>query len=346
MATIKEVAQRARVSVGTVSNVLGGNVPVSSVLRERVQAVVRELDYHPNHVARSLKMRETKTLGMVITDITNPFYPQLVRGAEDAAWKRHYMLITFNSDDQLEREKVLLSALRTRRVDGILLVAAATDGDHAHIRAAIDAGIPVVCLDRIPTDLAIDGVAVDNVAGARTCIEHLISLGHRRIGILAGPLDLQVCRDRLLGYQEALAAAGIALDPGLIVDGGMREETGYPASQKLLKRRPRPSAIFASNAIMGLGLIRAVHESGLQSPGDVAIATFDDPPFSRAINPPLTAVAQPSYQLGYQGAELLIERIHDPSRKHIRLLLQTELKIRESSVGRPAAENRPVRSAP
>ncbi|MGH7249017.1 MAG: substrate-binding domain-containing protein, partial [Pseudomonadota bacterium] len=292
-----------------------------------------------------LKMRETKMLGMVISDITNPFFPQLVRGAEDAAWKHHYMLITFNSDDQIEREKLVLSALRARRVDGILLVAASTEGDHAHIRAAIASGIPVVGLDRILKGLPLDTVTVDNTAGACACVKHLISLGHRRIGILVGPLHLQVSRDRFQGYQEALRESGIAPDESLAADGGTRAETGYPAARKLLEQNPRPTAIFASNAMMALGLIRALHEFGLSAPRDVAIATFDDPPFSEAIDPPLTAVAQPSYQLGFEGAELLIHRIQDPSRKRTRLLLQTELKIRESSVGR-APEAPPVRSAP
>jgi LacI family transcriptional regulator len=333
MATIKEVARRARVSVGTVSNVLGGRVPVSAQLRERVLAIVRELDYHPNHIARSLKMRQTKMLGMVISDITNPFFPQLVRGAEDAAWKHHYILITFNSDDQLEREKLVLSALRTRRVDGVLLVASSTDSDHTHIRGAIDAGIPVVCLDRSLAGLGLDTVMVDNVAGARDCVKHLIHLGHRRIGLLAGPPELEVSRERYQGYAEALIEAGIPIDPSLVMSCGSRVETSYPAAYALLTGGDRPSAVFTSNAMMALALFRAVHDVGLRCPDDLAIASFDDPPFSEAISPQLTAVAQPSYQLGFQGAELLIRRIQQPDSKHHRLLLRTELKIRESSVG-------------
>lgn len=342
MATIKEVARRARVSVGTVSNVLGDRVPVSSRLRERVLAVVRDLDYHPNHVARSLKMRQTKMLGMVISDITNPFFPQLVRGAEDAAWKHNYMLTTFNSDDQLEREKLVLSVLRTRRVDGILLVPAVTEGDHAHVRATVDSGIPVVALDRTLRGLALDSVTVDNIAGARACVEHLISLGHRRIGVLAGTLELQTGRDRLQGYKDALRKAGLPIDESLIVLSGFRIGASYPAARQLLERA-RPSAVFTANAMIALGLFRAVHELGLRCPEDIAIATFDDPPFSDAIRPQLTAVAQPSYQLGFQGAELLIRRIQEPGRKRSRLLLDTELKVRESSE-KTQGGVRPVRS--
>src|SRR5206468_3492863 len=139
--------RRARVSVGTVSNVVSGVVPVSKRLKDRVLEVIKQLDYHPNHVARSLKIKQTKMIGMVISDITNPFFPQLVRGAEDAAWRRNYMLITFNSDEQIERERQVLTALRGRRVDGILMVAAG-GSDHSHIRAIKASGIPVVCVDR------------------------------------------------------------------------------------------------------------------------------------------------------------------------------------------------------
>jgi LacI family transcriptional regulator len=331
MATIKEVARRAKVSVGTVSNVLSGAVPVSSELRERVLAVVRELDYHPNHVARSLKIRQTKMLGMVVSDITNPFFPLLVRGAEDAAWSHHYILITLNSDDQLDRERQVLAALRTRRVDGILLVLASTEGGTEHIQGAIDAGIPIVCLDRKPKALPLDSVTVDNVEGARECVKHLINAGNRRIAILTGPQHVAVARERLEGYRQALTEAGLPFDESLVRDGGFRLESGYAAAMKILAEQ-HPAAFFCSNAMMAAGLLRAVNERGLRCPDDVAVATFDDPQFAEAIRPRLTAMAQPAYDLGYQGAELLLKRIQDPSRERTSIVLKTELRIRESSV--------------
>ena len=330
MATIKEVARRAHVSVGTVSNVLSGAVPVSARLKERVLQIIRELDYHPNHVARSLKIRQTKMLGMVVSDITNAFFPQVVRGAEDAAWKHSYMLITFNSDDQLEREKQVLSALRTRRVDGILLVAASTDGDLSHIQGTIDAGIPVVCIDRAIASLPVDCLSVDNVAGARKGVEHLIACGHRRIGILTGPLTLQVARDRLEGYRQALSAAGIPYNEMFVRNGGFRAETGYSASLALL-RDARPTAVFTSNAMMVLGLMRAINELDLRCPEDVGIASFDDPVFSQSLRPELTCVAQPAYELGFRGAEMLIHRLKEPDSARVIAQLDTELRIRYST---------------
>lgn len=330
MATIKEVARRAEVSVGTVSNILSGAVPVSERLKERVLRIIRELDYHPNHVARSLKIRQTKMLGMVVSDITNTFFPQVVRGAEDAAWKHNYMLVTFNSDDQPDRERQVLSALRTRRVDGILLVAASTDGDLSHIQGAIDAGIPVICIDRPIASLPVDCLSVDSVAGARRGVEHLIRCGHRRIGILSGTLSLQVGRDRLEGYKQALRAAGIAYDEALVRNGGFRAETGYKASLELL-REARPTAVFSSNAMMVLGLMRAVNELNLRCPEDIAIVSFDDPVFSQSLKPELTCVAQPAYELGFHGTEMLIRRLRNPQSDRAIELLGTELRVRHST---------------
>jgi len=335
MATIKEIADRARVSIGTVSNVINGTAVVSIRRRERVLAAIRELDYHPNHVARSLKLRTTRMLGMVISDITNPFFPQLVRGAEDVALKHNYLLITFNTDDNLERERQVLSVLRQRRVDGVLLVVAPNAGNDSHIRDTLKSGVPTVCLDRLPAGIEIDSVTVDNVGGARTCVKHLIAMGHRGIAILTGPARLQTAAERLQGYKEALIEAGLPIDPGMIREGDFRVESGYHLGRELLAGAGRPTAVFVGNNMMSLGLLRAVGELGLHCPEDIAVAIFDDFPFADAFRPRLTAVAQPAYSIGYRGAELLIERIEkklvDPT--PVRIRLSTELVIRESSAG-------------
>ncbi len=341
MATIKDVAKLAGVSVGTVSNVLSESTPVSAALRERVYRAIRRLDYHANYVARSLKVNHTKTLGMVISDITNPFFPQVVRGAEDAAFQHGYLLITSNTDDQVERERQVLSVLRSRRVDGVLLVVAPS-GDTAHIRNTVQSGVPVVCLDRIPAGLAVDSVSVDSVKGAQVCVRHLIQRGHRRIAIVTGPLTLQTARDRVKGYEAALREAGLEPAPELIVEGDFREAGGYRVGKELLLRHDRPTAVFASNGMMALGLIRAVEEIGLTCPGDVAVASFDDMPLAAVFRPHLTAVAQPAYDIGRQGAELLIRRVQRKirSRKCVTIRLEPELRIRESTAGAPPAQGR------
>ncbi len=334
MATIKDVARKAGVSVGTVSNVLSGMASVRPALRDRVYAAIQELDFHPNYVARSLKANRTKTLGMVISDITNPFFPLVVRGAEDYALQHGYLLITFNTDDQVVREKQVLSLLRSRRVDGVLLVVAPNPGrDVGHIRNMVDVGIPVVCLDRIPKGIALDSVSVDNVKGAEMCVRHLVKQGHRRIGIITGSLSLQTATERLDGYRNALGEASIKPEPGLIVEGDFREGSGYRLGKELLLRHRPPTAIFVSNGMMAAGVVRALEETGLQCPDDVAIAAFDDFPLTAAFRPHLTAVALPAYELGRQGTELLIRRVLGelPVRKRVNVKLDPELRIRESS---------------
>jgi LacI family transcriptional regulator, galactose operon repressor len=333
MATVKEVAKRAGVSVGTVSNVLTGVTPVSAGLRERVRSAVRELDYHPDYVARSLKLRHTMMLGMIISDVTNPFFSSLVRGAEDAALERNYLLLTFNTDDRIEREKRALAVLRSRRADGILLVVAPQAEDYDHVAETLALGTPVVCLDRVPPKLKVDSVTVNNVKAARDCVQHLIARGHRRIGIITGSMALQTARQRLRGYEKALADAGIPMSPELVREGDFRTPSGYALGRELLSMPHRPSAIFSSNGMMALGVLKAIEELGLNCPNDVALAVFDDLPMADIIRPHLTTVAQPAYHMGYRGAELLIRKISGQMTKDgkVNVSLEAELKIREST---------------
>lgn len=333
MANIKDVAKRAGVSVGTVSNVISGIARVGRERRERVLDAVRELGYHPSDVARSLKLRRTNMLGLVVSDITNPFFSQLVRGAEEAALKHGYLLLTFNTDDQLEREKQVLSVLRGRRVDGILLVVAPVQHDVTHIMETMARGTPVVCLDRVPRGISVDSVTVDNAKAARECVKHLLELGHRRIGILTGSTKLTTARERLRGYKQALQAYGLSIDATLVREGNFRIDSGYELASQLLRGDRRPTALFASNGLMAMGALRAVADVGLRCPKDVAVATFDDLPLSELLSPPLTSVAQPAYQIGYEGARILLDRIKSKGggSKVTKVVLQAELKIREST---------------
>ena len=335
LATIKEVAKKAGVSVGTVSNYLTGAVPVSQHLKKRVEKAIHALNYHPNHIARSLKTQQTRMLGIVISDITNPFFPQMVRGAEDAAIKQGYMLVTFNTDDQPERQAQVLHVLRYRKFDGILLVVALPRGDVSPIRATVDAGIPIVCLDRIPKGIELDTVTVDNVRGSRDCVAHLIAQGHRRIATIAGSKGMYIAEERLRGYHMALRDAGIQSDSNLIREGDFRQDRAYTAAIELLRQSPPPTAIFTANSIMALGVLHAIDELGLSCPRDIALATFDDLSFGDAFRPHLTCVAQPTYEIGRIGAEMLLDRIEGRSKseesQHVKL--ETELRVRESTTG-------------
>jgi LacI family transcriptional regulator len=338
MATIVEVAKRARASTGTVSNVIRGTVRVSPALRARVEAAIRDLDFHPNEIARSLKVNQTYMLGMVLPDITNPFFPQIIRGAEDKALERGFLLVASNTDEQMERERRIVSALRSRRVDGILL--APTRGkDIDHIRRAIDSGIPIVCLDRVPAGMKIDAVMLDNVRGAQDCVRHLIRTGYRSIAIITGSLELGVARERLRGYEEGLREAGIGIAKELILEGDFRERSGYQLGKELLLRLARPSAILVSNGVMALGVLQAFEELGVRCPDDVALATFDDLIGDRAFHPRLTAVSQPGYEIGARGVTLLMDRIEGKlSKKPSVVRVAPTLIVRESTRGRAPAE--------
>src|SRR5882672_5769844 len=212
MPTIKEVADLAGVAGGTVSHVINASVPVSESLKRKVQAAIRELDYHPNHVARSLKTSRTRTLGIIVPDMTIPYYPRVIRGAEAAARERNYSLIAVNSDDNNERQKELLSLLRSQRVEGILLAVSAGPTPLAQINRLISAGIRLVCVDRIPDRLPVDSVSVEDVSAVELGIDHLIEMGHQRIAIVTGPLTLKNERQRLLGYHLSLERAGMRVD--------------------------------------------------------------------------------------------------------------------------------------
>src|SRR5512140_880393 len=259
MATIKEVADLAGVAVGTVSHVITGSVPVSEPLRLKVQAAIRELNYHPNHVARSLKTSKTMTLGIVVPDLTISFFPQLIRGAEMAARKRGYSLIAVNSDDDGERQKELLSLLRSQRVEGILLVIAAAPTPLNQLARILDASIPMVCLDRIPDRVLLDSVSVEDVGAAAMGVSHLIEMGARRIAIATGAIALKNERRRLQGYRQALAAAGIAIDDELIWHGNFRpEDVSAICRGRLCDRATRPDAVFCTNGPTALGVLRAL----------------------------------------------------------------------------------------
>ncbi|HEY1946997.1 MAG TPA: LacI family DNA-binding transcriptional regulator [Bryobacteraceae bacterium] len=335
MATIKEIAARANVSIGTVSNTVSGKRHVSAPLKDRVLAAIRELDYHPNHVARSLKVKQTNMLGMVIPDITNPFFPEVMRGAEDASRERKYLLVTANTDERMEREQNVVSALRSHRVDGFLIAAAPGGDTMDHLQNVAKMGTPVVFLDRAAPGLGLDSVTIDNVKGAQDCVRHLIRLGHRDIAIITGSLKLETGRARLKGYEVALKEAGLKVRRSFILEGDFREEAGYRLAKDILLRQHRPTALFVCNGVMTLGVLQALDEIGVRCPQDVALATFDDLPFTRAFHPRLTCVAQPTYELGYKGATLLIDRIEGKlPGGPVELQLPSELRIRESTTGR------------
>jgi DNA-binding LacI/PurR family transcriptional regulator len=340
MPTIKEVADLAGVAVGTVSHVVNGSVPVSDVLRRKVQDAIRELDYHPNHVARSLKTSRTRTLGIIVPDMTITFFPKVIQGAEFAAREHGYSLIAVNSDESGERQRELLSLLRSQRVEGVLLVIAAAPTPVSQISRMIDAGMRLVCLDRIPDRVPVDSVSVEDSGAAELGVDHLIAMGYRRIAIATGPQTLKNERQRLLGYKQSLQRGGLVLDPGLIWSGNNRPEDVAAMCrermntwERMSNGTARPEAIFATNGPTGLGVLRALRDGGLSTPEDIGFVTFDELTVDDLFKPSITTVVQPAYDIGFRAALILLQRIEQGSSgaETVTVRLPAKLQVRESS---------------
>lgn len=341
MATIKAVADRAGVSVGTVSHVITGTVQVSEALRKKVEAAVRDLDYHPNHVARSLKTSHTRTLGIIVPDFTISFFPQVIRGAETAARENGYSLFAVNSTDSFERQKELLTLLRSQQVEGVLLIIAADPAPIDQMSRMIQAGIPVVCLDRIPDDVPVDSVCVDDLKAAELGVDHLISRGYRDIAIVTGPLYLKNEQRRLHGYERCLKRAGIAVRREFIWEGNFRPDDISAMCRERLAV-VRPDAVFCTNGPTALGALRGLRDCGLKMPDDIGFATFDELTVDDLFQPAITSVVQPAYEIGFRAAEILLRRL-GPDKKHeeyFTVRLPARLEVRESSRFKGSQVNR------
>lgn len=329
MATIKDVARRAQVSIATVSHVLNGTRPVSEEVRRRVVDAAQALNYHPDGRARSLRRKRTQSLGLVIPDNANPFFAALARAIEDASFARGYSVILGNADGNPRKERLYLDVFTEQRVDGVILATVASTRHNALL--LLKRGTPCVVMDRANPDLPVDTVQVDNRLGARLAVEHLISLGHRRIACIGGPANLVTGTERVAGFREALRRAGLDVEGALLVNGDFSFESGYRAARQLLDQRAPPTAIFAANDLMALGVIRACSDLGARVPDDVAVAGFDDVPLASMIQPRLTTVAQPLTEMARIAIELLLARLGGGERSPEHHVLAPRLVVRESS---------------
>lgn len=334
MATQKELAKLAGVSAGTVSNVISGSTPVGKQARKKVLEAIRTLNYQPNLIARSLKTNRTNTLGIVIPDITMPFFPKIIRGAEAAAREHGYFLIVLDSESQHSRETEMMALLRSQRVDGILLVVAGGHKWSEECVAQIASGPPMVCLDRLPDGLDVDSVCVDDRNAAGMGVSHLLAMGHRKIAILTGPLTLKNEQERLRGYRQALRKAGVPVHDSLIWVGGFDPKEIARVCQKgLLKPAGRPTALFTTNGVTGLEALRSIYSSGLSTPRDIAFASFDEITTEGFFQPGITSVVQPTFDIGHRAVEVLLNRIAKGSSPGpaTRVRLPATLVVRESS---------------
>lgn len=330
MATIKDVALHAGVSITTVSHVLNDTRHVSEQGRERVQTAIRALGYVPSAVARSLKSNTTSTLGMLIPNSSNPYFAEIVRIVEDRCFAAGYTLILCNTDDEPHRQSVYLKVLAERRIDGLIVVS--TGDDDSLVTQLRGLRLPIVLVDREIADPTCDLVETAHMQGGLLAVRHLLSLGHRRIACIGGPAGVMPSEQRIEGWRMALAETGAA--PGvttLLWRGGFTSQGGYEAMHAILRTDQPPSAVFACNDLMAIGALRAAHETGVRVPDELSIVGFDDIELSGYTSPPLTTVAQPKDHIGALAVDMLLERVSRRRQEPRKVVLQPELRVRAST---------------
>jgi LacI family transcriptional regulator len=328
--TMRDVARLAEVSVATVSAVINGTATVSPSRARKVREAMQALDYHPDQVARSLKVGRTDVVGMIIPDITNAFFPGVVQGVEDTAQGEGYSVILCNSNEDPAREQRHLSNLFARRVDGVII--ACSDASAAY-ESLVRRRFPIVFVDRIPQGLKIAAVSTDNIEAASTATRHLIELGHHRIAFIAGNLRLSPHADRLEGFRRAMQEAHLPMRDEYLRTRGLQMEGGYAAGMELLSLASPPTAVLASNNKMLLGLMRAIGERAVACPGEVSVAGFDDYVWTENFTPALTTVAQPTYEMGQTAMRMLLRKMRGQGDGDLNEIVQlrAELRVRKST---------------
>ena len=332
MSTIHDVAKRAGVSTMTVSRVINNSGYTSPATRARVEKAVLDLGYVPNALARGLRFKQTKTIALVMTDITNPFFTTLARGVEDTANQAGFTVIFCNTDESEVKEHNYLRVLLQQQVDGILLVPARSSNADS-VKFIKKQNTPVIVLDRrVSPHVDVDVVRCDSEDAAHRLVRLLIELGHQRIGVLSGPKGVSTADDRVQGYRSALKQAGIAEHKNLIYRGVFTQESGYEMARQLLDVHPRPTAVFAAHNFFAPGVLKRAQELHLRVPEDLAIVAFDDLPSTLAHTPFFTVAIQPAYELGRTATQLLFARLNGTAEKFSQeIILPVEIAIRESS---------------
>jgi len=321
---IKDVAERAGVSPATVSRVLNGAASVRAEYRERVLRVIEELGYRPNRLASNLRRQKAEMIGVVVSDIENPHFTQMVRAVEDAAYRRGYRVLLCNTDENPEKQRAYLQMLAAERVLGVLISPSDPAGEE--ISELIELGIPVIAFDRSVDDPRADAVIVDNAAGTRLATEFLIRAGHERIGLVSGLGDIETSVERQLGYERAMREAG--LEPRS-ASGGFRIADGRKATEQLLDGGDF-TALIVSNNLMTIGALEVLRARRVRVPEEMALVAVDDPFWAELVEPPLTTLAQPVREMADCAVELLLERIGGERERPRRVVFDFELRVRSS----------------
>ncbi|WP_136808209.1 LacI family DNA-binding transcriptional regulator [Desulfosediminicola flagellatus] len=327
MVKIKDVADAAGVSTATVSRVLADKPHVRPEVKKRVMEVVESLGYRPNRVAQNLRSNSSKIIALIISDIENPFFQRVSRAVDDAAHELGYSVLLYNTDENPEKEKICLNFLRDENVAGVILSPTRQAINNLADTSFLD--MPMVIIDRHVSDLDVDNVVIDNVKSAHTITSHLIEHGYKRIAGIFG-IGSTTGRERREGFVRALKDHDIKPIPDLIKYTNAREEDGFNTAMKMFQTQERPDAIFTSNSLLAAGVLLAIRENTMTIPGDIAFASFDDTTWGKLLDPALTVIEQPTYEIGRTAAEMLIKRIQDPKRSNREVVLNTKLIIRQS----------------
>lgn len=331
MATMKDIARIAQVSTSTVSHVINGTRFVSDGMREKIMAVVRELNYQPSALARSFKLKKTQTIGMLVTASNNPFFAEVVAAVEGYCAENDYNLILANTNGDSQRLQSSLQMLIQKQVDGLLLMSTET---HLAEQLSLEINIPAVVMDWWPTALSADKILEDSELGGYLATKYLLEQGHQKIGIITGNLQKPLALNRLKGYKKALSEAKIPLNDHWIVESHFDFEGGIVGMEKLLQQKERPTAVFACSDTIAVGAYQTLWKHQLSVPKDISIIGYDNIDLAQYLAPPLTTVHQPKLELGKLAVEALLERIKNPEKTNRTLVLKPEV-IARSSVARP-----------
>ncbi|WP_409304106.1 LacI family DNA-binding transcriptional regulator [Peribacillus sp. SCS-155] len=328
MVSIVDVAKKANVSTATVSRVINSG-KVKKETSEKVLEAIQKLNYQPNMLARQLRRLETKTILVVVPDITNTFFSGILRGIEAIAAENGYQVLLGDAQNDIQRESSFLDILRQKKADGMILLTARINGE---LIDEIANEYPVVLACEYIEGSQIPTVSVDNISSARKATDHLIELGHKRIGFISGPLNVIVGRDRLKGFQQSMAQNGLPIDPLLVQEGDFSYESGYNMMLKLLAIEELPTAVFAASDDMAMGAIKAIKSRGLNVPEDISVIGFDDIKFASIFEPALTTMSQPTFEIGSKAMTLLIKIINSECvREKTQYILADRLVLREST---------------
>jgi DNA-binding LacI/PurR family transcriptional regulator len=332
-ATIKDLARELKLSPSTVSRALRDHPDISPKTKKRVVSLADKLDYHPDSIAQSLQTKKTKTIGVIVPEIKQPFFAAAINGIEELAYAAGYTIIVCQSNETADREVLVTRSLGSHRVAGLLVSLSRNTKNLDHFKLLQRRGVPIVFFDRVSNDIEASKVVVDDYKGAFDVVEHLITSGYKRIAHLAGPKNLSISKFRLKGYMDALQQGNLPFNDSMVVYGGLDDTDGIVGFQKLLNLESLPDAIFAVNDPVATGAFVMIKEHGMKIPDDIALAGFSNTYMTSLLDPPLTTVEQPSYEIGKTAAQLLMEQINSNDENFVPkfIVLKTHLIIRGST---------------